>query len=206
MANNDYVYLTTSDGTRVKPVTDLAAINLITKDGIEVSSNTIKLKASVSGPSAVLGGVIVNQGVDHGIKLVNSSGTVSVSAGFADSSGGFGVVTIGSNISISNGTVSVANADTNNPGVVQLESDISGATGSALSRPPTVTAVKTYVAKEISSASLTPGTVVPGTDEVAGIVRFATDVEASAGTASDVAMTPAGVAAYVSNYITIELI
>ena len=41
MADTDYVFLKDMNGTVIKPVTDLAAINLTTINGVVVQGNTI---------------------------------------------------------------------------------------------------------------------------------------------------------------------
>jgi hypothetical protein len=58
---------------------------------------------------------------------------------------------IGSNISVSNGTISVASASTGSAGIIQMNADIANATGAALNHAPTVDAVKTYVSSSIAA-------------------------------------------------------
>lgn len=120
-------------------------------EGINISNDTISIRAADSaGSNAKKGGVIVDTTVSKGISITNNSGTIAASASAATKSAdGFGVVAIGDNIDVSNGTISVAAASTSAPGVTQLEGNIGTANGTALNNPPTTDAVKTYVAAQI---------------------------------------------------------
>ena len=140
-----------SDVTGLQDALDGKQATLSPGNGIDITSNVVSVKAADSaGENAKLGGVIVNTSASNGIQLTNNSGTIAVSAGLAtNSANGFGVVAIGTNINVSNGTISVAAGNTSSAGIVQLEGDISSATGDALNRPPTTDAVKTYVSSSI---------------------------------------------------------
>lgn len=114
--------------------------------GITISNSTVSIAASGNA----LGGVIIDTTASKGIALSNNGGTVAVTASAATkSANGFGVVAVGSNINVSNGTISVASASTSTPGITQLEGNIGTATGTALNNPPTTDAVKTYVSAQI---------------------------------------------------------
>ena len=140
-----------SDVTGLQDALDAKQATLTQGEGINISNATVSIAAADSaGTNAKKGGVIVDTTASNGISITNNSGTIAASASTATkSANGFGVVAVGTNIDVSNGTISVASASTSTPGIAQLEGNIGTASGDALNNPPTTDAVKTYVNAQI---------------------------------------------------------
>lgn len=262
-AQSKKVQIQTTSGVKLFPRT--TADNIVIAVGSTVSALTTTISAASSAsdskfPSekAVATALAGKAASGHTHSIANVSGLQSALDGKLSSSAqatssAFGAVKVGTNITVSNGVISVADATSTTKGVVTLGdntaiansntsspggaaqcyavkayvadaldsisgtyvtvsglvSDISGVTGTGSGggdNPPTAWAVKQ--ALNGKQATLTQGTnvtissntisVANASASAKGVVELATVEEAKAGTDSSRAVTPAGLAAFLT--------
>ena len=115
--------------------------------GLQLLLDT-KLSSIPDATTSAKGAVKVSTTASNGVTLTISSGSLGVSTTLASGSA-FGTVKIGTNISVSGGVISVADASSTTKGVVKLVPDLSGVTGTGSGggdNPPTAWAVKQALA------------------------------------------------------------
>lgn len=110
-----------------------------------------KLSSLPDATSSSKGAVKVSTTASNGVALAISSGTLSVSTTQASGSA-FGTVKVGTNISVSNGIISVADASSSTKGVVKLCTDLSPSTIDGTSGAAGAAAVKSYVDDQLDSS------------------------------------------------------
>lgn len=187
-------------------------------------TNTYELPAATS---STLGGVIVSTTASNGISLGISSGTISVSATQASTSayGTVKVSTTASNgvaLAVSSGTISISTtlASDSAFGTVKISTTASNgvslaisngvvsasasvASTSAFGTVKVSTTASNGVALAISSGTISVSTTAASTS-AKGTVQLATTTEASTGIEDTKAVTPAGVKAALSGFVTYE--
>lgn len=111
-----------------------------------------KLSSVPDASTSAKGVVKVSTTASNGISLSISSGTLSLTASQASASV-FGTVKIGTNISVSGGVISVADASSTVKGVVKLCTDIASTTSANPGGAADAYAVKLYVADQLDGIS-----------------------------------------------------
>ena len=111
-----------------------------------------KLSSVPDATTSAKGAVKVSTTASNGVALTINSGTLGLSTTQASGSA-FGTVKIGTNISVSGGVISVADASSTTKGVVKLCSDISATTSANPGGAADGYAVKVYVADQLDAIS-----------------------------------------------------
>lgn len=187
-------------------------------------TNTYELPAATS---STLGGVIVSTTASNGISLGISSGTISVSATQASTSA-YGTVKVSTTVSngvalaVSSGTISISTTLASDSAFGTVKVSTTASNGVALAISSGVLSVSTTqastsafgtvkvsttasngVALAINSGVVSVSTTAASTS-ARGTVQLATTTEASTGIEDTKAVTPAGVKAALSGFVTYE--